>query len=218
MKKVLLVFSLILLFMTGCGTDMGTPTAKVEEFLGKYQKMDSEVLTQLDSVISTDEKMSDSQKDEYRGLMEKQYQNLSYKIKNEEIDGDKATVDVEIEVYDYATSITKSKKYYSDHRDEFMDDTDNNTDKNNSSEEVDEGDEVIGGVAEDAADAIGDAVEDMLDETKKFVDYKLSQLKDVTDKAKYDITFYLSKDEDGEWELENISDVDRQKLHGLYEG
>ena len=99
-----------------------------------------------------------------------------------------------------------------------MDDTDNNTDKNNSSEEVDEGDEVIGGVAEDAADAIGDAVEDMLDETKKFVDYKLSQLKDVTDKAKYDITFYLSKDEDGEWELENISDVDRQKLHGLYEG
>lgn len=218
MKKVLLVFSLILLFMTGCGTDMGTPTAKVEEFLGKYQKMDSEVLTQLDSVISTDEKMSDSQKDEYRGLMEKQYQNLSYKIKNEEIDGDKATVDVEIEVYDYATSITKSKKYYNDHRDEFMDDTDNNTDKNNSSEEVDEGDEVIGGVAEDAADAIGDAVEDMLDETKKFVDYKLSQLKDVTDKAKYDITFYLSKDEDGEWELENISDVDRQKLHGLYEG
>lgn len=218
MKKVLLVFSLILLFMTGCGTDMGTPTAKVEEFLGKYQKMDSEVLTQLDSVISTDEKMSDSQKDEYRGLMEKQYQNLSYKIKNEEIDGDKATVDVEIEVYDYATSITKSKKYYNDHRDEFMDDTDNNTDKNNSSEEVLEGDEVIGGVAEDAADAIGDAVEDMLDETKKFVDYKLSQLKDVTDKAKYDITFYLSKDEDGEWELENISDVDRQKLHGLYEG
>ena len=218
MKKVLLVFSLILLFMTGCGTDMGTPTAKVEEFLGKYQKMDSEVLTQLDSVISTDEKMSDSQKDEYRGLMEKQYQNLSYKIKNEEIDGDKATVDVEIEVYDYATSITKSKKYYNDHRDEFMDDTDNNTDKNNSSEEVDEGDEVIGGVAEDAADAIGDSVEDMLDETKKFVDYKLSQLKDVTDKAKYDITFYLSKDEDGEWELENISDVDRQKLHGLYEG
>ena len=218
MKKVLLVFSLILLFMTGCGTDMGTPTAKVEEFLGKYQKMDSEVLTQLDSVISTDEKMSDSQKDEYRGLMEKQYQNLSYKIKNEEIDGDKSTVDVEIEVYDYATSITKSKKYYNDHRDEFMDDTDNNTDKNNSSEEVDEGDEVIGGLAEDAADAIGDAVEDMLDETKKFVDYKLSQLKDVTDKAKYDITFYLSKDEDGEWELENISDVDRQKLHGLYEG
>lgn len=217
MKKVLLIFSLCLLFMTGCGTDMGTPTAKVEEFLGKYQKMDSEVLTQLDSVISTDEKMSDDQKNEYRGLMEKQYQNLSYKIKNEEIDGDKATVDVEIEVYDYATSITKSKKYYNDHRDEFMDD-DSKEDDDNSAKEVDEGDEVIGGVAEDATDAIEDAVEDMFDETKKFVDYKLSQLKDVTDKAKYDITFYLSKDENGEWELENISDVDRQKLHGLYEG
>ena len=83
MKKLLITFSLILILVTGCGTKMGTPTAKVEEFLGKYQSMDSEVLTQLDSVIATDSAMSDNQKKEYKSLMEKQYQNLSYKIKSE---------------------------------------------------------------------------------------------------------------------------------------
>lgn len=222
MKKLLITFSLILILVTGCGTKMGTPTAKVEEFLGKYQSMDSEVLTQLDSVISTDSAMSDNQKKEYKSLMEKQYQNLSYKIKSEEIDGDNASVDVEIEVYDYATSITKSKNYYNEHRDEFMEnDTDNsqsNEETKENDKETDESGEIIGGVVEDAADSIGDAVEDMLEKSEKFIDYKIKQLKDVTDKAKYDITFYLSKDENDEWILDDISDSDRQKLHGLYEG
>ena len=217
MKKLLITFSLILILVTGCGTKMGTPTAKVEEFLGKYQSMNSEVLTQLDSVISSDNAMSDNQKKEYKTLMERQYQNLSYKIKNEEIDGDRASVDVEIEVYDYATSITKSKNYYSEHTDEFMNDNSENKSNENKTE-TDESGEIIGGVVEDATDSIGDAVEDMLEKSEKFIDYKIKQLKDVTDKTKYDITFYLSKDEKDEWVLDDISDIDRQKLHGLYEG
>ena len=47
-----------------------------EEKLGKYQSMDSEVLTQLDNVISNDTTMDDTQKKDYKSLMEKQYQNL----------------------------------------------------------------------------------------------------------------------------------------------
>lgn len=226
MKKILILFSLILLFITGCGTKMGTPTAKVEEFLGKYQSMDTAVLAQLDSVIANDSGMSDDQKKEYRGLMEKQYQNLSYKIKSEEIDGNNATVDVEIEVYDYATSITESRKYYSEHRDEFLDDdnTNNTKDIETYNDSV-ENNDIVGGAVEEAGDAIGDAIsgvgdaiEEMFDETSKFIDYKIKQMKDVTNKTKYDITFYLTKDNNDEWILEDISDVDREKLHGLYEG
>ena len=226
MKKILILFSLILLFITGCGTKMGTPTAKVEEFLGKYQSMDTAVLAQLDSVIGTDSAMSDDQKKEYRGLMEKQYQNLSYKIKSEEIDGNDATVDVEIEVYDYATAITESRKYYSEHRDEFLDDDNtNNTKDIEAYNDSVENNDIVGGAVEEAGDAIGDAIsgvgdaiEDMFDETSKFIDYKIKQMKDVTNKTKYDITFYLIKDNNDEWILEDISDVDREKLHGLYEG
>ena len=74
MKKILVCLSLFLLLAVGCTNTMNTPTKKVEELLGKYQKMDSTVLAQLDSVISEDVNMSDEQKKEYRSLMEKQYQ------------------------------------------------------------------------------------------------------------------------------------------------
>ncbi len=192
MKKIIVCLSLLLLLAVGCTNTMNTPTKKVEELLGKYQKMDSTVLAQLDSVISEDVNMSDEQKKEYRSLMEKQYQNLSYKIKNEEIKGNNATVDVEIEVFDYATSIALSRKYYSEHKDEFKD------------EEKDD-------------DTVGEKVEEAIDKSSKYIDYKIKQLKNVTDKKKYDITFNLSKDEDGIWKLDDISDIDRQKIHGLYE-
>lgn len=203
MKKKLIVFlSLLVMFMSGCSNNMNTPTAKVEEFLGKYQSMDSEVLTQLDNVISNDTTMNDEQKTDYRTLMEKQYQNLSYKIKDEEIDGDEAEVLVEIEVYDYANSIIESREYYSEHRDEFDDEgtLDNDGTDTNNDGTSEEG-EVVGGA---------------VDNISSFITYKIEQLMDVTDKAKYEITFHLTK-EDGEWVVEDLTDVDRQKIHGLFE-
>ena len=216
MKKILIVLFLFLL-LTGCSMGTNTPTDSVEKFLGKYQSMDSEVLAQLDKVVSDDDTMNDNQKKDYQSLMEKQYQNLSYKIKDEKIDGDTATVLVEIEVYDYANSIAESRDYYNEHKDEFK--TDNiigndgtNTTDNNTID--DEGIISDGDVDNNNGDTdLGDVVEDVLDSA--FIDFKIKQLKDVTDKAKYEITFHLSK-EDDEWVIEDISDTDRQKLHGLY--
>ena len=160
-KVLLMVMALFLI--VGCGNMMNTPTKKVEEFLSKYQTQDKDVLDQLDDVIKEAGTMNDDQKETYRDLMKKQYQNLSYKIKDETEDGDNATVQVEIEVYDYGKAISEKK-------------------------EVD---------------------------TKKFLDYKIGKMKDVKDKVTYTINFTLSK-VDGNWRLDNISDVDRQKLHGLY--
>lgn len=194
-KRLIILLSLFGLLVSGCG-NTNTPTSKVEEFLGKYQSMDSEVLTQLDNIISNDTSMSDTQKKDYQSLMEKQYQNLSYKIKDEKIDGDEAEVLVEIEVFDYANSILESKEYYNEHRDEFKSDDSFNEDQK------DESGEFVGGE---------------IDNIASFIDYKIKQLKDVTDKAKYEITFHLTK-EDGEWVVEDISDEDRQKIHGLFEG
>ena len=209
MKKILVILSLVVLLLTGCGTSMNTPTDKVEEFLGKYQSMDSDVLTQLDNIISNDTTMNDEQKKDYQALMEKQYQNLSYKVKEEKIDGDEASVLVEIEVYDYANSIIESREYYNEHRDEFDDEDNKNTDESaKKDKEEDKKDEATD-------EGLIDQVEDVLDSA--FINYKIKQLKDVTDKAKYEITFYLTK-KDKEWVVEDISDVDRQKIHGLFEG
>ena len=111
MKKILLTMILSALFLVGCNRiTYNTPTSKVEEFLGKYQKLDKDILTDLKKMIDKEENMTEDEKKEYQKLLEKQYQNLSYKIKNEIIKKDTATVDVEIEVLDYNSAITKANK------------------------------------------------------------------------------------------------------------
>ena len=203
MKKfgtIVLGVGFFMLLVAGCTNTMETPTTKVEEYLGKYQRLDDDVSTQLDQVLDDDNTMSDDQKDQYRALMEKQYQNLSYKIENEEINGDSATVDVEIEVLDYATTIADAKEYYQEHKDEI--------EKENDQEQSDN-DKVV----EDAVEGTEEAIE----KSAAFIDYKLKELESVSDTTTYTITFHLTK-EDGEWQIQNLSDLDLEKIHGLYEG
>lgn len=197
--KIIFV-GMLLLLVAGCGNNMSTPTNKVEEFLGKYQSMDEDVLVQLDQVIAKDDTMNDDQKDKYKSLMEKQYQNLSYKIENEDLEGDSATVDVEIEVLDYATTVSKAQEYYNDHKDEI---------EEKYKEKKEDNDNVV----EDAVDDTLQAAE----ESAAYINYKLEELETANDTVTYTITFYLTK-EDGSWVLQDISDLDRKKLHGLYEG
>lgn len=179
MKKLFLAIVMFLIVVTGCNTTTSTPTRRVEDFMMKYQGLDSEVLNQLDRVVANDSTMNDEQKKDYTTLMKKQYQNLSYKIKDEKINGDDATVDVEIEVFDYHNALEKVKDYIKEHEDEFE------KDEKDSSQ-------------------------------KKKEEYRIKQLKAVTDKANYTITFHLEK-EDKVWKLQKLSDEDLQKIHGLYE-
>lgn len=205
MKKLFSILLLCLFLVTGCGNSM-TPTGAVEDFLGKYQSMDSDVLAQLDKVVNDDTTMSDEQKKEYKSLMEKQYQYLSYKVTDEEIVGDTATVDVEIEVFDYASSIRKSDEYYEKNKDMFEEAYE---DDNESKEDmVDNNASHEGNVNTDDGNIVT--------QTKKYIDYKIEQMKTVTDKIKYTITFNLSK-KDNEWVVDDISDIDRQKIHGLFD-
>ena len=122
MKKILLLL-VSLILVTGCNDMMNTPTRRVEEYLGKYQILDSTVLTELDSVVDNSD-YSDEYKEEYKELMIKQYQNLSYKIKNEQTNGDTATVIVELEVFDYNNALSEAEDYIDEHDSEFIDDED----------------------------------------------------------------------------------------------
>ena len=119
MKKLLLSLFALLFVVTGCSFSdmMNTPTKRVEEFLGKYQTMDSEVLRQLDDTINKDTTMSEDTKKDYKDVMKKQYQNLMYKIKDETVDGDHATVQVEIEVFDFDKASQAADAYLDLHRD-----------------------------------------------------------------------------------------------------
>lgn len=125
MKKIIVIVVSILIIATGCENIRNTPTGKVEEFLSKYQRMDMDVLEDLKISISKDKTMSEEQKKEYQTLLEKQYQNLSYKIKKEEtITKDRAIVETEIEVFDYLSAITSSKRKYKEYQKEYSTYTD----------------------------------------------------------------------------------------------
>jgi len=120
MKKFLLVLTTCLFVLTGCDSNMdNTPTKKVEAFLNNYQTLDNSVLEDLDSVLAADTSLNDDDRKGYREFMEKHYKDLKYEIKDEKIDGDKATVEAEITVRNYTKSVSDAENYKSENKDEF---------------------------------------------------------------------------------------------------
>jgi len=122
MKKIAI---LLVLFLTGCTDLSNTPTKKTEEFLKKYQTLDNSVISDLNNVVDQEETFTESQKDKYKDIMKKHYQNMTYKIKEEEIDGDKAEVTVEIKVTDFRYALQDANIYLNEHPEEFNDDKGN---------------------------------------------------------------------------------------------
>ena len=51
--------------------------------------------------------------------------------------------------------------------------------------------------------------------TNTYNDYKLSNLENVTERTKYTINFTLSK-VDEEWIVDDLTETERMKIHGLY--
>ena len=90
--------------LVGC-TMGNSPTSRVEDLFTKYQKLDEDISMGIDNVVNQQDLTKDH-KERYRKLLERQYKNLSYEIKDELIDGDNATVLVEIEVVDYKKAIS----------------------------------------------------------------------------------------------------------------
>ena len=123
MKKIIAILSVLTLF-TGCGCNqklMDTPTKKVEMFFSNYQSLDDEVVAQLDKIVAEEENFNTEHRVAYKELMKKHYKDLTYDVKDEVIDGDVATVTVEIEVTDYSKAMSDAEDYLEEHPEEFQD-------------------------------------------------------------------------------------------------
>lgn len=179
MKKIFLFISLFfsVILLSGCTMD-NTPTKKVENFLNNYRSLNNSVITQMEDMINADSLMSTEQKTTYGDVLKRQYQDLTYTIKDETIDGDDATVTVEIEVYDFYKVTNDANTYYNTNPSYFSDEN-------------------------------GNVLE------SKFIDYRIAKMKETTDKVKYTIDFTLTKKDDI-WVMNDIDDITRQKIHGLY--
>ena len=201
MKKILL--PLMIIFLSACSLTMNeTPKQKVSAFLDSYKNQDSTVLSQLEETINN-EFTNDDYIKIYKTIITKQYKNMEYEIKDEQIEGDNAVVEVEVTVYDYASAIRNANDYLNSNPDEFKV-------SNPTIDMEDANDETTKDKEDDTLDSSNkDYDED------KFVEYKLSQMENVTDTIKYTIEFTLTKT-DGKWKIDSLSNADIEKLHGIY--
>ncbi len=166
LNKLLLVF---FLFLTACSLG-NTPTSKVESMLYKYQTLDNDIKKDIDATLNTTD-LNEEQYKKYKKLLEKQYQNLTYDVKEESIDNDVATITVEIKVLDYRKTVDRVEN-------EYM------------------GSSEYG--------------------TSSYIDYKLKELEKAKEKVTYTINFTCTKNENGNWELDNLTNLDKQKIEGMY--
>lgn len=120
MKKIVCLILTLFIF-TGCGMMNNTPTKKVEQLLGKYQTNDKDVIKDLNNVLMGNVDLTNDERNDYREFMKKHYQDMTYKIKEEKIDGDSATVDAEVTVHDYSKVLNDLNDYRLKHKDEFDD-------------------------------------------------------------------------------------------------
>ena len=60
-----------------------------------------------------------------------------------------------------------------------------------------------------------DNEEEKVVDNDKFLDYKLNLLEEVEDRKTYTVEFTLTK-ENKEWKLDNLSDTNISKIHGIY--
>ena len=119
MKKIIALFVVSILLLTGCGTN--TPKSKVEAYLNRYSSLSDDVKTDLETRVSSESLSIENQKI-YKDVLTRQYENLKYEIKDESIDGDRATVKVKLTVYDLYKMDKDSINYMNNNANEFYDD------------------------------------------------------------------------------------------------
>lgn len=179
MKKVykLLLVVGICLVLAGCGCMKKTAKGAVQDYLNQYKNLSSNVISSMDDVVN-DENLTDSQKEKYRDILKRQYQDLKYEITSEKYDGDNATVEVKITVYDLYKVQKDANNYLTNSGDEFK--------------------------------------ENGVYSNDLFMNYKLDKMKKVTDTVEYNITFNVTKDDKGNYKVNDLSNSDLEKIHGVY--
>lgn len=128
--KKLLVVACVMLLFTGCScavNDNNTEEA-VETFFEKYRAKDDNVIEQLKDTIMNED-ITDDQKEKYEELMEKQYDQFAYVIKDKKEEDDSATVTAEITVLNYRSAINEAEEELKNNPEKF------NNDEGNFSEE-----------------------------------------------------------------------------------
>ena len=125
LKGLLVVICAILLFIgCSCSINDNKPEEAVETFFEKYRAKDDDVITQLKETIENED-LTDDEKEKYQELMEKQYDQFAYVIKDVKENDNTATVTTEITVLNYRSAILKAEEELKNNHEEFNDEEGN---------------------------------------------------------------------------------------------
>ncbi|MFI3260377.1 MAG: hypothetical protein R3Y13_01515 [bacterium] len=116
-KKTLLSI-LLLICIVGC-TSIQTASSVVEDYLSSYQNLEYQILVDMETVINSEDLLTDDQKQIYREILKKQYSDLYYEVIYERYNNDEAIVGVNITVYNYYETQKESGEYLSSNPNEF---------------------------------------------------------------------------------------------------
>ena len=118
MKKVIILFTMVLI-VVGCNIS-NTPSSKVQKYLDSFINLSEDVEMDIETTV-TSENLSNENKEIYKSVLKRQYQDLKYEIKDEKIDGDNAQVTVKVTIYDLYHAEKESLNYMNEHTNEFND-------------------------------------------------------------------------------------------------
>lgn len=121
MKKIILL--IMLLILVGCSLS-NTPSSVVSGYLDDFNTLSDSVILDIESKVSN-ESLSNKNKDTYKKVLSRSYQDMEYEIKDESINGEKAIVIVKVSVYDLYKADIDSLNYMNENMNEFykMDNT-----------------------------------------------------------------------------------------------
>ena len=106
-KRIIIILSAF--FLTGCIWLMD-PSEKVDALLSKYVKLDKTIVDELKEYIDKQD-LTDDEKERYENIIKKEYASIKYEIKNESIEGDFASVEVDITVLDLYGAVKRAEDY-----------------------------------------------------------------------------------------------------------
>ena len=118
MKKII-VLLITIMSLFGCNLS-ATPSSEVEKYLDNFNNLTESVLIDVDNKVST-ENLSGENKEVYKRVLLRQYENMKYDIIDENIEGNSAIVKANITVYDYYKTEDITSTYMMEHTNDFND-------------------------------------------------------------------------------------------------
>lgn len=119
-KMIYIVFMVVLLFfVVGCGMEQNAKDVAIE-YMELYRTKDERIIQELDEYVDNED-LSDSQKEKYRDILEKEYSTLMYQVTNERYEGNTAFITMEITVIDLYKAQKEAANYFNENSEEFND-------------------------------------------------------------------------------------------------